>query len=97
MKIKTIGAASAVVLALGVGSAFAWEMDPHEAFVSSSPGLAATTQAYQPYGGADLRIPGVVPSWSEGNLLDESRCAEAKASHPPGSFEIVTFCDPGNR
>jgi len=94
MNLKMIAATSATVLALGAGSAFAWEMEPHDTLSPSQGSASVTTQSYAD--GADLQLPGT-GSVSSGSAVYDYQCANAKAANPAGSFVITTFCAPGDR
>lgn len=92
MNLKTIAAAAGLALALGSGSALAWDL--HDTLAPAgnpTPTVSQTVPA-----GADLRLPGTGSVTSRGAAY-EYQCADAKANAAPGSFEIATFCAPGDR
>ena len=90
MSTKTIAAAAATVLALSAGSAFAWAL--HDTRAPAPNPTPTVSQSY----GADLQIPGA-GTVSSGGAAYDYQCADAKAKYPAGSFQIATFCAPGDR
>lgn len=90
MKTKAIAAAAATVLALSAGSAFAWDL--HDTLAPASNPTPTVSQT----SGADLQIPGAGTVTSGGAAYD-FQCADAKAKYPIGSFQIATYCAPGDR
>lgn len=90
MSTKTIAAAAATVLALSAGSAFAWDL--HDTLAPAPNPTPAVSQSY----GADLQIPGAGTVTSGGAVYDY-QCLDAKAKYPEGSFQVATYCAPGDR
>ncbi|MBN9022919.1 MAG: hypothetical protein J0H08_12675 [Rhizobiales bacterium] len=92
MHIKALAATAATVVALSASSAFAWDL--HDSLAPASNPTPTTSQSYA--GGADLQIPGAGTVKSGGAAYD-FQCADAKAKYPTGSFEVATYCAPGDR
>ena len=92
MNVKAIAAAAATVVALSAGSAFAW--DEHDSLAPASNPTPTASQSYA--GGSDLQIPGAGTVKSGGAAYD-FQCADAKAKYPTGSFQVSTYCAPGDR
>lgn len=92
MKTKTIAAVAATVLALSAGSAFAWDL--HDSLAPATNPTPTVSQSYS--GGADLQIPGAGTVKSGGAAYD-FQCADAKAKFPADSFQVATYCAPGDR
>jgi hypothetical protein len=90
MKMSAIAAVAATTLALSVGSALAWDL--HDNLAPQPNPTPTVSQSV----GADLQIPGA-GSVSNGGAVYDYQCADAKANNAPGSFEIATFCAPGDR
>ena len=90
MKTTAIAAAAATVIALSAGSAFAWDL--HDTLAPPSNPTPTVSQSY----GADLQIPGAGTVTSRGAAYDY-QCADAKAKYPDNSFQVATFCAPGDR
>jgi len=92
MHIKALAATAATVVALSAGSAFAWDL--HDSLAPAPNPTPTVSQSYSD--GADLQIPGVGTVNSGGSAYD-FQCADAKAMYPAGSFQVSTFCAPGDR
>ena len=92
MQIKEIAATAATVVPLRAGSASAWDL--HDSLAPAPNPTPVTSQSYS--GGADLQIPGAGTVTSGGAAYD-FQCADAKANYPTGSFQVATYCAPGDR
>jgi hypothetical protein len=92
MNVTALAATAATVVALSAGSAFAWDL--HDSLAPAPNPTPTVSQSYA--GGADLQIPGAGTVMSGSSVYD-FQCADAKAKYPAGSFEVATFCAPGDR
>lgn len=95
MKVKTMIAALGLSVALGAGSAMAWDL--HDTL---APGPTPETADAPPINespsvGADLRLPDVdvrVPGLGDSDAVHDSRCADALAKSGENSAEAWTQC-----
>jgi len=95
MNVKTMIAALGISLALGTGSALAWDL--HDTL---SPGPTPETADAPPINenptvGADLRLPDVdigMPGLGDSAAVNDSRCADALATSGENSAEAWTQC-----
>jgi hypothetical protein len=95
MQLKTMIAALGMSVALGAGSALAWDL--HDTL---APGPTPETADAPPISedvpaGADLRLPDVdirMPSLGGSDAVHDSRCADALAMHGENSAEAWTQC-----
>jgi hypothetical protein len=95
MKVKVMIAALGMSLALGTGSALAWDL--HDTLApgptpenSDAPPINEDASA-----GADLRLPDVdirMPGMGGSDAVHDSRCADALAMHGENSAEAWTQC-----
>jgi hypothetical protein len=95
MQVRTFIAALGMSMALGTGSALAWDL--HD---SLAPGPTPDTADAPPPAedgayGADLRLPDVdiaIPEAGGSGAIHDSRCADALATHGENSAEAWTQC-----
>jgi hypothetical protein len=95
MKVRTMIAALGLSVALGAGSAMAWDL--HDTL---APGPTPETADAPPINenpsvGADLRLPDVdvqVPGLGNSDAVHDSRCADALATSGENSAEAWTQC-----
>ena len=95
MKVKMMIAALGMSVALGTGSALAWDL--HDTL---APGPTPETADAPPINenvsaGADLRLPDVdivMPQVGGSSAVHDSRCADALATHGENSAEAWTQC-----
>lgn len=95
MQVRTFIAALGMSVALGAGSALAWDL--HDTL---APGATPETADAPPMtedvpGGADLRLPDVdivMPGVGGSSAVHDSRCADALATHGENSAEAWTQC-----
>ena len=95
MKVRTTIAALGLSLALGTGSALAWDL--HDTLAPGpTPETADTPPINEdPSVGADLRLPDVdimIPGVDDSGAVHESRCAEALAQSGEKRPEAWTQC-----
>lgn len=96
MKVKMMIAALGVSLALGTGSALAWDLHDTLAPGPTPENADALPINENVSAGADLRLPDVdirMPGVVGGSdAVHDSRCADALATHGENSAEAWTQC-----
>jgi hypothetical protein len=95
MKVKVMIAALGMSVALGAGSALAWDLHDTLAPGPTPENADAPPPTEDVPGGADLRLPDVdisMPAFGGSSAVHDSRCADALATHGENSAEAWTQC-----